>query len=48
MGVSHPTIYRELQRVPQNLIYNADHAQLDVEMKRSHCGLKSKCTPDSI
>lgn len=46
IGVSRTTIDRELQRVPEDLIYNADHAQLDAEMKRSRCGAKSKWTSE--
>ncbi|MDK0489646.1 helix-turn-helix domain-containing protein [Enterococcus faecalis] len=46
IGVSRTTIDRELQRVPEDLIYNADNAQLDSEMKRSHCGAKSKWTSE--
>lgn len=46
IGVSRTTIDRELQRVPEDLIYNADHAKLDAEMKRSRCGAKSKWTSE--
>ncbi|MGM0169710.1 hypothetical protein IGI39_004819 [Enterococcus sp. AZ135] len=46
IGVSRTTIDRELKRVPEDLIYNADNAQLDAEMKRSACGAKSKWTSE--
>lgn len=42
--VHRTTIYRELKRSPENLIYDADSAQLDATRKKTACGAKSKLT----
>ena len=42
IGVHRTTIDRELKRVPEDLISNADDAQLDVELKHDACDAKSK------
>lgn len=46
IGVHRTTIDRELKRVPEDLIYNADNAQLDAALKHNACGAKSKWTSE--
>ncbi len=46
IGFHRTTIDHELKRVPENLIYNADNAQLDAEPKHHSCGAKSKWTSE--
>lgn len=46
MGVHRTTIDRELKRVPEELIYQADSAQLDAQMKHTACGANSKWTSE--
>lgn len=46
MGVHRTTIDRELKRVPEDQVYNADNAHLDAKIKHDACGAKSKWTSE--